>query len=70
MPPGSWPGERRRSRSCLLYHENLVGRTLEALRPVPQSGSFLVPELPQVVVHSAAAGRIPAADSCCRPSPW
>ncbi len=46
-----------------LYDEELVARTLQALRPVPASGSFTLPELPQVIVHTAPAGHIAGAVS-------
>jgi Cft2 family RNA processing exonuclease len=46
-----------------LYDEGLVARTLQRLRPVPASGSFTVPELPEVIVHTAPAGHIAGAVS-------
>ncbi|HSR24809.1 MAG TPA: MBL fold metallo-hydrolase, partial [Candidatus Eisenbacteria bacterium] len=46
-----------------LYDGDLVTRTLQRLRPVPASGSFTIPELPQVVVHTAPAGHIAGAMS-------
>jgi len=46
-----------------LYDEDLVARTLERLRPVPAFGSFTLPELPQVIVHTAPAGHIAGAIS-------
>lgn len=46
-----------------LYDEDLVARTLQRLRPVPASGSFTVPELPDVIVHTAPAGHIAGAVS-------
>jgi uncharacterized protein len=46
-----------------LYEEELVARTLQRLRQVPASGSFTVPELPDVIVHTAPAGHIAGAMS-------
>ena len=46
-----------------LCDGDLVARTLQRLRPVPASGSFTVPELPEVIVHTAPAGHIAGAMS-------
>jgi hypothetical protein len=52
-----------------LYDEDLVARTLQRFRPVPASGSFTVPELPQMIVHTAHAGHIAGAVSVGLGSP-
>jgi Cft2 family RNA processing exonuclease len=52
-----------------LYEDDLVARALQRLRPVSQSGSFTVPELPQVIVHTAPAGHIAGAMSVGLESP-
>jgi Cft2 family RNA processing exonuclease len=53
-----------------LYDEDLVARTLQRLRPVPAPGTFTVPELPAVIVHTAPAGHIAGACWFRATSPW
>lgn len=46
-----------------LYDEALVTSTLHWLRPLPLTGTVTLPELPDVVIHTARAGHVAGAVS-------